>query len=341
VKQQQIKYILIIIFIVVVAIITTLKLFNIIYVSQMVGALILVIIFLVVILSGTIASKTVPKLGKDVIITFVIILGLLVFTTYVSVSTQIFPINSIQSQFDLRGMTIILNREPTVMIPLYSAPGFTPRDTAITTTIYHNPDDIIKEVKLSASSDSILSFEPNFKKINDSTKVNNTEIDKYQLQAKAQHNLMVNNYTKPYSMDILYFNKTAQLNDLPFTFDWPAKTADLSPFSYFWIVLIGVMVSRLLSLILDKIDKAKQVVEADTTGKNLQQALEEQKPISLTVNDTIWIAFSFIIALLIFSSFSGQVHLTTNILTNVTLAFGFGFGFDKVLEVAKRFEGIV
>ena len=107
--KQQIKYVLII-FIIVVAIITALKLFNIIYVSQMVGAFILVVIFLIVILSGTIASKTVPKLGKDVIITFVIILGLLVFTTYISVSTQIFPINSIQSQFDLGGMTIILNR---------------------------------------------------------------------------------------------------------------------------------------------------------------------------------------------------------------------------------------
>ena len=110
--KQQIKYVLII-FIIVVAIITALKLFNIIYVSQMVGAFILVVIFLIVILSGTIASKTVPKLGKDVIITFVIILGLLVFTTYISVSTQIFSINSIQSQFDLGGMTIILNREPT------------------------------------------------------------------------------------------------------------------------------------------------------------------------------------------------------------------------------------
>lgn len=88
--KQQIKYVLII-FIIVVAIITALKLFNIIYVSQMVGAFILVVIFLIVILSGTIASKTVPKLGKDVIITFVIILGLLVFTTYISVSTQIFP----------------------------------------------------------------------------------------------------------------------------------------------------------------------------------------------------------------------------------------------------------
>ncbi|HZB73750.1 MAG TPA: hypothetical protein VE378_03310 [Nitrososphaeraceae archaeon] len=62
--------------------------------------------------------------------------------------------------------------------------------------------------------------------------------------------------------------------------------------------------------------------------------------IQLEIRDYIWIAFSFIIAILIFSSFSTQIQLTTNIVANISLAFGFGFGFDKVLEVAKRFQNI-
>jgi hypothetical protein len=42
----------------------------------------------------------------------------------------------------------------------------------------------------------------------------------------------------------------------------------------------------------------------------------------------------------IFSSRMQQVELTTNIMINISLAFGFGFGPDKVLEVAKRFQNI-
>jgi hypothetical protein len=41
---------------------------------------------------------------------------------------------------------------------------------------------------------------------------------------------------------------------------------------------------------------------------------------------------SAIIALLIFSSFQQQVHPTGNI----SLAFAFGFGFDKVLETTHN-----
>ena len=42
---------------------------------------------------------------------------------------------------------------------------------------------------------------------------------------------------------------------VPFT--WSVKTLDMSLFSYFWIVMFGVIVSRLLTLALNKM-KAKQ-----------------------------------------------------------------------------------
>jgi hypothetical protein len=319
------------------------ELTNLITIYQMVGGLILIVILLIVAFSEEISDNAVPRVDRYVVIIFASILGLLVLSTYVTVSLQSFPINSLQSKSNLKGMNITLNREPTVMIPLYSAPGFPPRLTLITTSIYHSPNIMIKDVKLSASSESIFSFNPNFQKNSSLSITNNTSNDNYQLWAAAQHNLQVNNFTKPYTVDIIYFNRTGGFNDLSFTFDWSAKTMDLGIFSYFWIVLIGVMVSRLLSLILNKLSDAKRALKeaAKSNQKNLQMELKDLKyKISLSTNDIVWIAFSFVIALLIFSGFSGQVHLTTNILTNIALAFAFGFGFDKVLEVAKKFDDV-
>ncbi|MDQ3836167.1 MAG: hypothetical protein M3270_04445 [Thermoproteota archaeon] len=110
----------------------------------------------------------------------------------------------------------------------------------------------------------------------------------------------------------------------------------MSIFSYFWIVLVGVIVSRVLSLVLDKLERI-QTAQTDQDKVKLKG-----EPIILNNNDYVWIAFSFIIAILIFTSFTPQVqvNLTTSIITNISLAFAFGFGFDKVLEVAKRFQTI-
>ena len=87
--------------------------------------------------------------------------------------------------------------------------------------------------------------------------------------------------------------------------------------SYFFIVLIGVIVSRLF--------------------KNYTEPQPRQRGLQTT--DYLWIAFSAVIALIIFANFQQQVHLTRNIITNISLAFGFGFGFDKVLEAGQRLGG--
>jgi hypothetical protein len=81
----------------------------------------------------------------------------------------------------------------------------------------------------------------------------------------------------------------------------------------------------------DIIDKRK----AQSNNKNNIQ--QKPGPIqSLSNSDYLWIGISAIIALLIFSSFQQQVHLTGNVLYNISLAFAFGFGFDKVLEAAHN-----
>jgi hypothetical protein len=58
--------------------------------------------------------------------------------------------------------------------------------------------------------------------------------------------------------------------------------------------------------------------------------------IKLGVEELIWIPFSAIITLLIFSSFVDQVRLSADIIVNLSLTFGFGFGFDKVFEAWQK-----
>ena len=83
-------------------------------------------------------------------------------------------------------------------------------------------------------------------------------------------------------------NNGAIFQNITIPFNWSIKTLDMSLFSYFWIVMIGVIVSRLLSLSLNKLQDTNNSIYS----------------INLGIRDIIWIGFSFIIALLIFQSFT-------------------------------------
>jgi len=115
------------------------------------------------------------------------------------------------------------------------------------------------------------------------------------------------------------------------TFTWPIKTLDLTTLTYFWIVLIGVILSKLSTRIINlkQQNKSNNPPSPTTTASSNNQS----GPIdSLSNYDYLWIGISAIIALLIFSSFQQQVHLTGNILYDISLAFAFGFGFDRILD---------
>jgi hypothetical protein len=275
-----------------------------------------------------------PKLATSTIIIFSLLMGLSAILTYTSVIVESVPINHFVDKVDGQGMSIFIDREPTVLIPLKTVTPFPPRSTAIQVGISHNTSNAIETVKLS-TTDSILSYPAKFTFVN-SKSVNDSQRDNYTMEAYANHNLEVGNSTRQYTIDVIYSNATSNLpQKWSVPFNWPIQTMNMSIFSYFWIVLIGVLVSRLLSLVLDKLEKIEQ-----TQDPVLKNNIKGQQ-IALNINDYIWITFSFIIAILIFSSFNEQVELTTNIIFNISLAFGFGFGFDKVLEVAKRFQNVV
>jgi hypothetical protein len=299
-----------------------------------IAGLILAVVAVNIIYNWIFSKLPLPKLDKSVIIIFSVIMGLAAIFTYSSVIVEHIPINHFVEKVDVHNMSIFIDKEPTVLVPLKNVAPFPPRTTDIQVSIYHDVKVKIDTVKLS-TEDSILSYPHKFDFVN-STLVKQLQRDNYKMEANANHNLEISNTTALFTIDVILSNGTGTIpQKWSVPFSWPIKTMNMSIFSYFWIVLIGVLVSRLLSLVLDKLEEIQKAPD-----KVRKQEIES-KPIVLNIHDYIWITFSFIIAILIFSSFSTQVDLTTNIIINISLAFGFGFGFDKVLEVAKRFQNIV
>jgi hypothetical protein len=250
------------------------------------------------------------KLIKSVVWLFLgsgiaLIIAIIITLTY-----QYIPNNQIPEEFDPQGspFVVTVTRDATILVPLRNI--LTPVNASVEANIYHKiPNNTIQNVKL-FSSDSVLTFKPDFEKIGE---YQNGEIWKNNIS--VLHDLSVSNTTKTYQIRISYLNNTGQLNQLPLQFVWPIKMLDLDLVSYFWIVLIGVITSRALTLF-----------------KNQKTAF-----VQLQIKDYIWIVFSFIIGILIFSSFKNQIDLTSDIIINISLAFGFGFGFEKVLEVGEDF----
>jgi hypothetical protein len=139
--------------------------------------------------------------------------------------------------------------------------------------------------------------------------------DEFGSTVLARHDLEVGNSTNQYALDITYTTNKTRMDHSLDIFEWSVSKLDFNLLSYFFIVLIGVIVSRLF----------KNYSESHTGRET-----------GLQTADYLWIAFSAVIALIIFANFQQQVHLTRHIISNISLAFGFGFGFDKVLEAGQR-----
>jgi hypothetical protein len=134
---------------------------------------------------------------------------------------------------------------------------------------------------------------------------------------------------------------------------------DLNPVIYFAIVMIGVLFSRILTLLLNKVKDNKRALtpgqlktklaELSRVPENeVEQKIKDELKLKVKTKDlleiqpmdSLWLLFSFVISVLIFAAFNQQVHLGPSIMVNVVLAFGFGFGFQKVLEVASNFSDL-
>jgi len=182
----------------------------------------------------------------------------------------------------------------------------------------NNPWNAYNEVKIYAKNLSI----PEPPKPNGTINQQTAGAARYSVSLNMGHPLRVGNYSDQYAINIFYRkihdSGNILVDKIPFI--WRIKTLDWSILSYFWILFAGVLLSRVFRF-------------TDESGK-----FTGEKGIKFTPLELVWVPFSAVITLLIFSSFMEQLFdkLTVNILMNLALAFAFGFGFDKVLEVWQK-----
>jgi hypothetical protein len=205
---------------------------------------------------------------------------------------------------------VIVTKEKDILLPVSSY--FDTRTSRMDVDMYFkNPNlspNSFRKIILSENNSSLLT-------INDIVNTTGRKLAKYDLALLVRHPLIVTNQTERYSLDIFYrlTNETiGDLKKLSIPVQWNVRSLDFSPINYFWIIFSGVLLSRVFSI------------------PSVSPNPDAWRP--LGNREYLWVPFSAIITLLIFTSFHQQIKLTADILLNFALAFGFGFGFDKVFE---------
>lgn len=259
------------------------------------------------------------------------LIGLTIYFEYV-------PENDVTSSLGNNTLMLYIQRPSTILIPVR---GIVDEENSKlqATVIYKEPILSIDRVRLSTSADSILTYYSDNTSVrkyyNDTTLLpaNTSKKETHILDVRARHDGQVSNTTNLYSIDIFYTDNMTNPGKFTTTFSWPIKTLDFDIVVYFFIVFIGVLVSRYTTKIIRNSSKNKE--ETKDKGQKSDQSNEHNVG-QFDKNDGVWVIVSGIITLLIFSSFQEQVQLTSLLITNISLAFTFGFGFDKILETGSR-----
>ena len=186
----------------------------------------------------------------------------------------------------------------------------------MTVAIYHTKTITIKFIQLVPPENSVIST---------SDFINNTgkslTKDIYKMPINARHFDEISNKTYNYSLKIGYIdsiNKIKNIDEIAIPFKWRIMMKDLPWLNYLWIVMAGVIASRFITFI------------ADT---------KKDDPLNIDRTESLWIAFTFIIAVIAFASFKDNVTLGNIVIFNILTSFAFGFGSQKVLELARAFPG--
>jgi hypothetical protein len=273
-------------------------------------------------------------------------IGIAIAVMIISVLTEYVPSNDITTSAGNSNFTLHIQRPSTILIPVRNLINDTKYPLQITVFYEKPPISKIERIRLSTSTDSILSYYNSEARNTTSetplnttvTSLNTTSIIPkdaskivYWMDVRARHSGQVSNTTNPYNVDIFYTDTNGRHATYTATFSWPIKTLDFNILVYFFIVFIGVVVSRYTTNIIEsRNDPTKFAASADGSSRT---------PGHFVKADGIWILVSGVITLLIFSSFQEQVELTSFLLTNISLAFTFGFGFDKILATGSKIAG--
>jgi hypothetical protein len=246
---------------------------------------------------------------------------LLVITVILTVQNEYVPSNK-EVLFDnsSRYFNIVVTKERDILVP--TTAFFNEKTSNIDVAIFFKNSTItyksIKLVSLSANSSSLLN-------VDRATPTQSIpDVAQYAFQVKAGHPLSITNATEHYAVKVFYRPSAnpavpSEVKELSIPITWNLRFLDFGPISYFWIILLGVLASRVFSITFP--------------GGNKLSFTRAEKP---DLKELLWIPFSAIITLLIYSSFREQVAPQGNIFLNLALAFGFGFGFDKVFEVWQK-----
>jgi hypothetical protein len=249
-----------------------------------------------------------------------------IFSLLFVVSSEYVPINKkivYDNNSDIQAIIII---DDNLGVP---PPGYTEhkKSTVSAALYFKKVPTYIKDVKLSSDTKSIMTvkngtmdLDPNKHPVNERTPANmlRAKALNYVGDVEVGHSLQAKNFTEMYNIDIFYrtnANDTGPLLRMNIKFPWSITTLDFGDLTYFWIIFAGVVLSRVFTF--STSSETGKASKMTTQLKNLE---------------LIWVPFSAVITLLIFSSFHEQTKLGPNIISNIALAFGFGFGFDKIFE---------
>lgn len=166
--------------------------------------------------------------------------------------------------------------------------------------------------QLISPENSIISYDGEFRRLNQSS--NSIE---YVTELNARHYDDISNKSYPYELRISYVdNENNTLHSAVIPFQWTIIPKDLNWLGYFWIVLAGIVASRFITFVVDT---------------------PQLERLDINRTEAVWLVYSFIIAVLAFAGFKDQNILGASIFFNIMAAFAFGFGSQKVLELARQF----
>lgn len=244
-------------------------------------------------------------------ITFVYIILFSVFGIVV-IEANVEPSTNITvTTFEGKDASYILSRPQTILVPLN---GYTtPVEIQITVEIIPKSDNsiTIDKIFLSTNSKSVLSYDGIMEK-KDAGSVFSENIS-------ISHNFETKQFEETHLITVLYFDENSNFQTEEMSLSWEITMMDINKLSYLGIILLGVLMSKVFFILRTKSNVSEETPEHWFVDKK----------------DFLLIPFSAIITLLLYSSFTDQVSLGSDIIKNFSLAFGFGLGFDSVLRLSK------
>jgi hypothetical protein len=189
----------------------------------------------------------------------------------ITIMTEYVPVNDTESIFNStnNNLSVLVKRQSTILIPIRNVSE--PIASPVQVLISHHPDFNVTRLKLFTTADSVLTYKGDFISNENNSKSKTQGV--WDMNVYARHNLELGNTSNAYIIDVFYFNYTNtnitnSIIRFPIVFTWPIQTMDFSLLSYFWIVLVGVIISRISKRYIDQ-DQQKNIKSLDEAARNL------------------------------------------------------------------------